>query len=289
MESDVSKIIENLEYINKNIPAYINILSKTTFVPENIPYFIQNGIDILKMKLTIEATLAGIMEKWSNRDLSDQEDPFFHDDPFDEYKAFSMDEIDDVARKMAVAWVDGYEDIGMDIPGKVKLAGDFMNYGMLKAKQFGEWLQVNHYMLGILRKSWIKISDAKLSGSPVTYTTNELYLSFLNDKSADNAETEHVKLAIRNKSPDKMAIELVSKFKNLVYPYMDSGMLVNEIDPAIQLMNCIACATIEVEEIISCLSKLESTAISMFLNHEYVNMIQYYRSVLGYIKIVANI
>lgn len=46
----------------------------------------------------------------------------------DDYPLIPMMDITDEARLLAVAWVDGYEAQGMDIPGKQKLASDIMNY-----------------------------------------------------------------------------------------------------------------------------------------------------------------
>lgn len=45
-----------------------------------------------------------------------------------DYPLINMCDITDEARLLAVAWVDGYEYQGMDIPGKQKLASDIMNY-----------------------------------------------------------------------------------------------------------------------------------------------------------------
>jgi hypothetical protein len=49
-----------------------------------------------------------------------------------------MKDITDEARLLAVAWVDGYESQGMDIPGKQKLASDFMNYARRHAHKIIE-------------------------------------------------------------------------------------------------------------------------------------------------------
>lgn len=45
-----------------------------------------------------------------------------------DYPLIPMGDITTEARLLAVAWVDGYEPQGMDIPGKQKLASDIMNY-----------------------------------------------------------------------------------------------------------------------------------------------------------------
>jgi hypothetical protein len=45
-----------------------------------------------------------------------------------DYPLIPMMDITDEARLLAVAWVEGYEAQGMDIPGKQKLASDIMNY-----------------------------------------------------------------------------------------------------------------------------------------------------------------
>jgi len=56
----------------------------------------------------------------------------------DDYPLIPMSEITDEARLLAVAWVDGYESQGMDIPGKQKLASDIMNYARRHAKEIIE-------------------------------------------------------------------------------------------------------------------------------------------------------
>lgn len=53
-----------------------------------------------------------------------------------DYPLIPLMEITDEARLLAVAWVDGYESQGMDIPGKQKLASDIMNY----ARRYAEGL-----------------------------------------------------------------------------------------------------------------------------------------------------
>jgi hypothetical protein len=55
-----------------------------------------------------------------------------------DYPLIRMKDITDEARLLAVAWVDGYERQGMDIPGKQKLASDIMNYARRHAKEFVE-------------------------------------------------------------------------------------------------------------------------------------------------------
>lgn len=52
-----------------------------------------------------------------------------------DYPLIPMSEITDEARLIAVAWVEGYERQGMDIPGKQKLASDIMNYARRHAKE----------------------------------------------------------------------------------------------------------------------------------------------------------
>lgn len=55
-----------------------------------------------------------------------------------DYPLIPMMKITDEARLLAVAWVDGYEAQGMDIPGKQKLASDIMNYCRRHAKELIE-------------------------------------------------------------------------------------------------------------------------------------------------------
>lgn len=49
--------------------------------------------------------------------------------------------------------------------------------------------------------------------------------------------------------PEDKAVELVGKYKGLVYPYMGSGMLTNEQDDNVILSNAKICALIAVDEI----------------------------------------
>ena len=39
-----------------------------------------------------------------------------------------MDEITDEAREIAILWVDNYQPMGIDLPGRHKLASDIMNH-----------------------------------------------------------------------------------------------------------------------------------------------------------------
>lgn len=55
-----------------------------------------------------------------------------------DYPLIPMSEITPEARMLAVAWVDGYERQGMDLPGKQKLASDIINYARRHAKDFIE-------------------------------------------------------------------------------------------------------------------------------------------------------
>ena len=55
-----------------------------------------------------------------------------------DYPLIPMAKITPEARLLAVAWVDGYEKQGMDIPGKQKLASDIMNYCRRHAKDIIE-------------------------------------------------------------------------------------------------------------------------------------------------------
>ena len=48
-------------------------------------------------------------------------------------------EIDDDARKIAVAWVEQYGTMGFDIQNKHKLASDIMNYHRLKLEELEKW------------------------------------------------------------------------------------------------------------------------------------------------------
>lgn len=52
------------------------------------------------------------------------------------------------------------------------------------------------------------------------------------------------------------AIEVVEKYKGLVYPYLGSGMLTNTEDSSVILENAKQCALISAKEIISELSDL---------------------------------
>lgn len=52
-----------------------------------------------------------------------------------DYPLIPMSEITEEARLLAVAWVEGYERQGMDIPGKQKLASDIMNYARRNSSQ----------------------------------------------------------------------------------------------------------------------------------------------------------
>ncbi len=56
-----------------------------------------------------------------------------------DYPLIPMSQITDEARILAVAWVDGYESQGMDIPGKQKLASDIMNYARRQATSATEF------------------------------------------------------------------------------------------------------------------------------------------------------
>jgi len=49
------------------------------------------------------------------------------------------------------------------------------------------------------------------------------------------------------------AQELVDKYKGLVYPYLGSGMLINQADDDVILKNAQICARITVEEILKLL------------------------------------
>ena len=53
------------------------------------------------------------------------------------------------------------------------------------------------------------------------------------------------------------AIELVEKYKGLVYPYSGSGMLVNQSEPSVILANAKICAKIAVDELILWTEELE--------------------------------
>lgn len=50
---------------------------------------------------------------------------------------------------------------------------------------------------------------------------------------------------------DKKAIELVEKYKGLVYPYLGSSMLTNDEHPSAILSNAKTCATILVDSLLS--------------------------------------
>ena len=49
-----------------------------------------------------------------------------------DYPLIPITKITDEAKLLAIAWVEGYEYQGMDIPGKQKLASDIMNYARRK-------------------------------------------------------------------------------------------------------------------------------------------------------------
>lgn len=55
-----------------------------------------------------------------------------------DYPLIPLMGITDEARLLAVAWVEGYEKQGLDIPGKQKLASDIMNYARRHAKEIVE-------------------------------------------------------------------------------------------------------------------------------------------------------
>jgi len=73
-----------------------------------------------------------------------------------------------------------------------------------------------------------------------------------------------------NKNNMSKAQELVDKYKGLVYPYLGSGMLVNQTDDDIVLKNAQICARISIQEVI--------TALSMCYSDE--NVISYWKESL---------
>lgn len=51
------------------------------------------------------------------------------------YVLVPMNEIDPEARRIAVAWVEGYQPLGFDLEGKHKLASDIMNFAFAYHKE----------------------------------------------------------------------------------------------------------------------------------------------------------
>lgn len=66
-------------------------------------------------------------------------------------------------------------------------------------------------------------------------------------------------------TPKEKAQSLVDNFKGIVYPYIGSSMLTNEIDERVILRNAKVCATIEVDEIINLLSTLSKPEYTAFI------------------------
>lgn len=87
-----------------------------------------------------------------------------------EYNLIPMSKITDEARKIAVSWVENYEPMGFDLPGKQKLASDIMNYSkfenaslLSELEQLREENQVLEQHAGfneeIQKQMQIRISD----------------------------------------------------------------------------------------------------------------------------------
>lgn len=53
----------------------------------------------------------------------------------EDYELVPFGEITEEAKAIAVLWVEGYEPMGFDLPGKHKLASDIMNYARRYHKQ----------------------------------------------------------------------------------------------------------------------------------------------------------
>jgi len=56
-------------------------------------------------------------------------------------------------------------------------------------------------------------------------------------------------------TPKEKALELVNKYKGLVYPYLGSGMLINQENESVVLSNAKMCALIAVGEMYYMLSQ----------------------------------
>jgi hypothetical protein len=71
-----------------------------------------------------------------------------------DYPLIPMNDITTEARLIAVAWIEGYEYQGMDIPGKQKLASDIMNYARRWHDQQSRLLQKENDLLEAREVAW---------------------------------------------------------------------------------------------------------------------------------------
>lgn len=87
----------------------------------------------------------------------------------EDYPLIPMSSIDPEARMLAVAWVDGYERQGMDIPGKQKLASDIMNYSRRRyaglmdhlTMQLDEAVKKCNTLAGQLSEAYAEIAELR--------------------------------------------------------------------------------------------------------------------------------
>lgn len=98
-----------------------------------------------------------------------------------DYPLIPMSEITDEARLLAVAWVDGYEAQGMDIPGKQKLASDIMNYARRHANTEQLQEELSKY-IGIAEA--LMKCQGRVEKSEKLIEAQEAYINFLSNESS---------------------------------------------------------------------------------------------------------